>query len=71
MEQHTTPQAFYRPDDAAAYLGMGRSKLHDLHEKDSTFPRKIRLGARCVGWRKVDLDHWLEQKAMEQGGPVR
>lgn len=67
MQQNTT-QAFYRPADAAAYLGMGRTKLHNIHETDPTFPRKIRLGARCVGWRKSDLDHWLEEKAMEQRG---
>ena len=68
MQQHTIPQAFYRPAIAAAYLGMGRTKLHTIHETDPTFPRKIRLSARCVGWRKADLDRWLEQKAMEQGG---
>jgi prophage regulatory protein len=65
MQQNTIPQAFFRPADACAYLGMGRTKLHKVHETDSTFPRKIRISARCVGWRKADLDRWLEQKAME------
>lgn len=64
--QHNT-QAFYRPADACTYLGVGRTKLHEIYETDPSFPRKIRLGARCVGWRKVDLDSWLEQKAKDQG----
>lgn len=61
--KHKT-QAFYRPADAAAYLGIGRTKLHAIHETDSTFPRKIVLSSRYVGWRKADLDLWLEKKAM-------
>lgn len=65
--QHDT-QAFYRPADAAAYLGIGRTKLHSIHETDPSFPRKIRISSRCVGWRRSDLDQWLEQKAIEQGG---
>jgi prophage regulatory protein len=56
-------QAFFRPADACAYLGVSRTKLHTLHETDSTFPRKVRMGLRCVGWRKEDIDSWLESKA--------
>lgn len=60
--------AVLRPKDASAYLGFGRTKLHELHETDPTFPRKIRFSTRVVGWRKADLDAWLEQKARQAKG---
>jgi prophage regulatory protein len=62
MEQ----QAFYRPADAALYLGVGRTKLHFISENDPDFPRKIRLSPRCVGWRKKSLDQWLELKEIRE-----
>lgn len=68
MQQNTTTQAFYRPADAAAYLGMGRTKLHTIHETDPTFPRKIRISSRCVGWTKKSLDRWLEMKVNQAEG---
>lgn len=64
MKQTTTPApAMLRPKDACAYLGFGRTKLHHLYETDPDFPRKIRFSARCVGWRKEDLDSYLAKKA--------
>ncbi len=60
--QHHHDQAFFRPADACRYLGIGRTKLHDLSERDPDFPQKIRLSARCVGWTRGQLDAWLEAK---------
>lgn len=69
MQTQPTPAvAILRPKDASAYLGFGRSKLYELHEQDPTFPRKIRFSSRVVGWRKADLDAWLELKAKQAGG---
>ena len=69
MAQHAIPvPAILRPRTAAPYIGCGRTKLHELHEKDPTFPRKIRFSARCVGWRKEDLDAWLALKAAQAEG---
>lgn len=56
-------QAFFRPADTCKYLGIRRTKLHNLSEGDPSFPRKIHLSPRCVGWRKADLDAWLALKA--------
>ncbi len=64
----TTETSFMRPKVAGPYLGFGQTKLHQLHETDPTFPRKIRLSKRCVGWRKADLDEWLARKAAEARG---
>ena len=58
-------QAFFRPADAEKYLGIKKTKLRDLTETDPTFPRKIRISPRCVGWTRAQLDSWLESKQQE------
>lgn len=58
-------QALLRPAAASAFLGISRTGLHRLSETDPTFPRKIVLSARCVGFRADALDAWLAAK--EQG----
>ncbi|SDU29310.1 transcriptional regulator, AlpA family [Halopseudomonas salegens] len=68
QSQSTIQQAFYRPADACKYLGIGRTKLHELAEYDASFPRKVRISNRCVGWTKVQLDAWLESKQREACG---
>jgi len=65
QQTHAQQQAFLRPADACLYLGIGRTKLHNLSETDADFPRKIRISPRCVGWTKAQLDDWLELKAAE------
>lgn len=63
--QSKIQQTFYRPADACLYLGIGRTKLHNLSETEAGFPRKIRISPRCVGWTKTQLDTWLEAKQAE------
>ena len=66
MQPQAQPeQAFFRIEDACRYLGMGRTKLHNLAELDADFPRKIRISPRCVGWTRAQLDTWLESKRLE------
>ncbi|MGP9831137.1 MULTISPECIES: helix-turn-helix transcriptional regulator [unclassified Marinobacter] len=66
MQPQAQPdQAFFRPADACKYLGIGRTKLHELSEYDASFPRKIRISRRCVGWTRGQLDSWLESKQQE------
>lgn len=68
MQPQAQPeQAFFRPADASRYLGIGRTKLHNLAETDPDFPRKIRISPRCVGWTRGQLDAWLNAKAEEAG----
>lgn len=54
-----------RPNDAATKLGISRTTLWRIEQSDPTFPRKIVITPRCVGWRESTLDAWLE--AMEGG----
>lgn len=58
-------KGFMRPAEASIYLSVGRTQLHNLYQTDPSFPRKIRLGSRCVGWTKAQLDQWLSKKAEE------
>jgi prophage regulatory protein len=51
-----------RPASTCDYLDISRSGLHRLSENDPTFPRKIVLSKRCVGYRTEALDAWLAFK---------
>ena len=63
MTQHTsTAPELLRPKTVCQYLSIGRTKLHELDTLDPTFPRKIRISSRCVGWTKTQLDDWLQAK---------
>jgi len=64
MQTDATKELF-RPADAAAYLGCSRSKLQHIAETDPTFPRKVRISSRHVGFLKSSIDRWLASK--EQG----
>lgn len=60
--------AILRPKDAAVYCAMSVSSLWRQEQRDPRFPAKIRFSARCVGYRRADLDEWLEAKAKRAGG---
>jgi prophage regulatory protein len=55
-------QALLRPAMACVFLGISRTSLHRLSETDRTFPRKIILSRRCVGYRADALEDWLAAK---------
>lgn len=51
-----------RPQAAANYIGVSLRTLYRLAENDPIFPPKIRFTARCVGFRKTDLDNYIQVK---------
>lgn len=55
-----------RPPQAAAYIGVSRTTLHRMEHSDPSFPKKIKISARCVGWRVSDLDQWLSERESAQ-----
>lgn len=32
-------------------------------ERDGKFPKRIRIGARRVGWRLADIEAWLNERS--------
>jgi len=49
-----------RTKQAAALLGISTVTLWRIEQRDPSFPKKIRITKRCVGWRKQALLEWLE-----------
>ena len=60
--------AILRPDAAAAYLGISKNTLYRWLREKPTFPRLIKIGERCSGWRGAELDAWLDAQAQKSGG---
>ena len=54
---HNT-NSILRPPEAAVYLGLTTSTLAKRRRRGE-LPIFVRLGARAVGYRRVDLDTWL------------
>lgn len=53
--------AVLRRKAAAAYLGICLSTLENMKQQPG-FPRPIQITPRSVGYRKADLDAWLESR---------
>lgn len=48
-------------------IGLGRSTLFDITNPNSprydpTFPRKVRLGLRAVGWLEDEIHEWVASR---------
>lgn len=41
---------------------LSRATLYMLIASDPTFPRKILLSTRAVGWHESDVDAWLNRR---------
>lgn len=52
-----------RLKQAAAYCGYSLTTQWRLSQTDPDFPRKIKFSARVCGYRREDLDAYLQRKA--------
>ena len=58
----TEPHAeVLRPREAARYVGLSRPTI-DRWRKAGKFPKALQLGAQAIGWRRSDLDDWLNDR---------
>jgi prophage regulatory protein len=48
-----------RTREVVEEYGVSRSFIW-RGEKAGTFPKRVKLGPRAVGWLKSDLDEWLQ-----------
>ncbi len=60
------PEAFVRPTDAAALLGIGRTTLYKWVNQ-GRLPKPIRLSHRVAGWPRKTLLTWRDA---QEGGPL-
>jgi predicted DNA-binding transcriptional regulator AlpA len=47
--------------------GLGRSTLYGLIQSDPTFPRKIKLTARAIGFDSASVEAWLMLRVQASG----
>jgi prophage regulatory protein len=50
--------------------GLSRSTLYRKIQ-EGTFPRQVRIAARCAGWRKSAIDEWLRNPMFYQASDER
>lgn len=60
-------QRVVRLPELTQFLSVSRSTIYSWTSPrspqfDQTFPKKIRLGSRSVGWMLADIQSWLENK---------
>lgn len=51
-------------------LGIGRSTIYDWIDPDSTrydptFPLRIKIGVKAVGWLESEVDEWILSKTKQ------
>tara|TARA_Y100000294_G_scaffold104490_1_gene97127 strand:+ start:110 stop:307 length:198 start_codon:yes stop_codon:yes gene_type:complete len=56
MEQH-----ILRLPTVKAITGLSRSTIY-LRMSEGTFPEKISLGSRAVGWLETEAQDWLDER---------
>ncbi|EIN6339977.1 TPA: helix-turn-helix transcriptional regulator [Vibrio vulnificus] len=68
MQNHHTTHSnqILRLKDIALMTGLSRSTIYDKQNPksprfDPTFPSKIQLGARAVGWKLEEIIAWVNQ----------
>jgi predicted DNA-binding transcriptional regulator AlpA len=51
-----------KPEQVSVKLGISKSALPALRQRDKTFPAPIRVSARVIRWDEADIDKWLESR---------
>ncbi len=62
-------EALLKLKTAAAVAGLSEATLYRKAKTDPTFPKLIRLGARCTRIRAGDLTTWLAAQGTAQEAP--
>ena len=65
-----------RQPELVQITGLSRSTLADLQNPrsprfDRTFPAKVRLGMRAVGWFFEDVIYWLNSRKVTRSEGVK
>jgi prophage regulatory protein len=57
----TARQRILRLPEVCAVTGLGRSFIYQLQAAGS-FPQRVKLGLRAVGWLEDEVQRWLSDK---------
>ena len=60
-------QMILRLPKVKAITVLSRSTIY-LRMSEGTFPQKISLGSRAVGWLRSEVADWMEQRILESRG---
>jgi prophage regulatory protein len=60
----TARQRILRLFEVCAVTGLGRSFIYQL-QANGSFPRRVKLGVRAVGWLEDEVQGWLSDKVAE------
>ena len=60
-------QMILRLPKVKAITGLSRSTIY-LRMSEGTFPQKISLGSRAVGWLRSEVADWMDQRILESRG---
>ena len=77
INMKSIPTKVVRQPELIRITGLSRSTLADLQNPksprfDVTFPTKVRLGVRAVGWFLEDVIDWLSsRKVVTQSGGAK
>lgn len=53
-----SPDRIIRANEVQRITGLSRTTLWRMENKEE-FPRRVSLGANCVGWRLSEVESWL------------
>ena len=56
----------HRIKSVMGYTGLPRSTIY-AYMKAGTFPQRVKLGERSVGWLEEDLLAWRQERQVQRG----
>lgn len=59
------PVCLLRLPEVRARVGLGRSAIYAAMAA-GTFPRAVRLGAKCCAWPSTEIDAWIAARIAER-----
>ena len=66
MSEHVKP-LIIRRKNLPAILDLSIVGVWRLENEDPTFPPRIKIGQRGVGYRVVDIEKWIDSRTLTQG----
>jgi prophage regulatory protein len=65
-----SPGRILRLKNVLERTGLSRSTLYRKMQL-GTFPKQLRISARCAGWRESDVDAWLKNPVCYSASAMR